>query len=252
MTRLLLQILSVSDRYERRARLLPGLIVAATPAITAILLGYERLEWPAVVGLGVTVEVLLAFLLGQLARATGKRLEESLWNQWGGPPTTRWLRPWDNTCSETQKVKWRSAIKQLTSLSIPAAVTESRTEPDIDRIIGDATRQLRYTLRDNPSAGLVSIHNEEYGFARNLLGLRWLWLGLGLVSAATSAVVLLLQGTGIVALIVSVVLLVLAILVIRELPTYVRRCADRYAESLLAAAIVCAQKSDAGSKQGTE
>src|SRR5438128_2711790 len=104
--RLLLQILSLSDRYDRKARLLPGLLVAFAPAAAVGLVIQEASGWPAAVGSAAAVELLIAFALGQLARARGKRLEEPLWAGWGGPPTTRWLRPSDETCSDQQKSKW--------------------------------------------------------------------------------------------------------------------------------------------------
>src|SRR5437016_4719225 len=98
--RLLLQILSLSDRYERKARLLPGLVAASPVALTAAAVAAGSAPWYAALGVGAGAEVLLAFLLGYLARARGKAAEERMWAEWGGPPTTRWLRPADGTCSD--------------------------------------------------------------------------------------------------------------------------------------------------------
>ena len=210
--RLILQILSLSDRYERKTRLLPGLIAASTPAIVAMILIFPAAHWTTFVGSGVGIELLLAFILGQLARARGKALEELLWKAWGGPPTTRWLRPWDEACSDQQKVRWRSAIKQLTGLTLPAKISDSKTETDIDRIIGDATRQLRYAIREKPEARMVTIHNEDYGFARNLLGLRWYWVGLTSASAVASLALLFFGEPAAYAVVVSVISVVVAIL----------------------------------------
>ena len=127
--RLLLQFFSLSDRYERKARLLPGLLLAAVPAVTAGAVLQEFASWQKAASSAVGVELLAAIVLGQFARARGRRVEEVLWKAWGGPPTTRWLRPWDQTCSDQQKSKWRGAIKRLTGLSLPASVprAEART-----------------------------------------------------------------------------------------------------------------------------
>lgn len=236
--RLLLSLLSLSDRYERKARLVPGLIAASPVALTTAALSAERSPWYIAVGSTVVVEALLAFLLGHLARARGKAAEESLWRAWGGPPTTRWLRPGDSTCSDQQKSKWRGAIKRITGLTIPASATPERTDADLDRVISDATRQLRYALRECAEGAMVRIHNEEYGFVRNLLGLRWHWLVAAGLSAIGCVALLLGGERAWVGLAVAGGSAVVAFLVGRELPRYVRRCADRYAESLLAAAVL--------------
>lgn len=235
-----LQLLSLSDRYERKARLLPGLIVALAPAITAATAVHDLLTWYTAVGAGMGVELVLAFALGLVARAAGRRVEESLWESWGGPPTTRWLRPSDTTCSDQQKTRWRAAIKQITGLTLPATMTPSRTPEDVDRLIRDATKQLRYAIRERTEARMVAVHNEDYGFARNLLGLRWWWIGLAAMSLAVGAVLLVTGNRAMVApLLVSGLSLLIGGFAARALPAHVRQCADRYAESLLACAILC-------------
>ena len=236
----LLQLLSLSDRYERKARLLPGLIVALAPAITAATAAHDLVAWYTVIGAGVGVELVLAFGLGLVARAAGRRIEDFLWQSWGGPPTTRWLRPSDTTCSDQQKTRWRGAIKQLTGLTLPATMTPSRTPEDVDRLIRDATKQLRYTIRERPEARMVGVHNEDYGFARNLLGLRWWWIGLAALSLVVGTVLLVMGNQAMVApLLVSGLSLLIGGCAARALPIHVRQCADRYAESLLAAALLC-------------
>ena len=243
----LFQLLSLSDRYERKARLLPGLIVALAPAITAATAAHDLVTWYAAIGAGFGVELVLAFGLGLVARAAGRRIEDALWESWGGPPTTRWLRPSDTTCSDQQKTRWRTAIKQLTSFTLPATMTPSRTPEDVDRLIRDATKQLRYAIRERPEARMVGVHNEGYGFARNLLGLRWWWIGLAALSLAVGAVLLVMGNRAMVApLLVSGLSLLIGGFAGRALPVHVRQCADRYAESLLAAALLCTAASASG------
>lgn len=236
--RLFLQFFALSDRYERKARLLPGLLLATAPAMTAGALVHELSAWFTAAGTAVGVEFLAAIVLGHYARARGRAAEESLWKSWGGPPTTRWLRPSDTTCSEQQKSKWRGAIKRLTGITIPASLPNDGSEASVDQVIADSTRQLRYVLRGRPDAAIVQSHNEEYGFARNLYGVRFLWVSLATVCVAGSGVAFLLGLKPYVALAVSMTFLIASVLVASELADYVRRCADRYAESLLAAALL--------------
>lgn len=235
--RLFSQFVSLSDRYERKARLLPGLLLAAGPALTAGALLHELSAWYAAVGAAVGVEFLAAIVLGHYARARGRALEDSLWASWGGPPTTRWLRPNDTSCSDQQKSKWRGAIKRLTGMTIPASVRDG-ADASVDQAITEATRQLRYVLRNKPNAAILQSHNEDYGFARNLYGVRVLWVALAVLCVAACGVAFAMRMKPYAALAVSISALALSCLVASDLPKYVRRCADRYAESLFAAAML--------------
>lgn len=236
--RLFLQFFALSDRYERKARLLPGLLVAVGPALTAGALLQELAAWYMAASAALGVEFLAAIVLGHYARARGRAVEEKLWASWGGPPTTRWLRPSDTTCSEQQKVKWRGAIKRLTGMTIPASISAGQTEAGIDQIIGDATRQLRYVLRGKGNTAILQSHNEEYGFARNLYAVRWLWVTLSMLCVGAGGVAFWMGVQPYAALAVSITVLAASVLVGWELPNYVRRCADRYAESLFSCALL--------------
>jgi hypothetical protein len=236
--RVLLQTLSLSDRYERKAQLLPGAIAASPLTLTIATTGAFLMPWYGTVGATVGVELVLTFLLGYLARILGRAVEAGLWRDWGGPPTTRWLRPSDSTCSDQQKSRWRGVLQRITGLKIPATVTAERTEAEIDRVTADAVRHTRNVLRNLPVAGMVQIHNEEYGFARNLLGLRWYWVAVACLSVAFCVLLLLFGEPVYLGLAVSIMSLLLALLVGRQLHDQVKRCAERYAESLFTAAVM--------------
>lgn len=246
--RLFVQILSMSDRYERKARLLPGLLLAAVPALSAGAVLQPFAAWYAAAGTAIGVEFLAAIVLGQLARAHGRRVEEVLWNAWGGPPTTRWLRPWDHTCSDQQKAKWRAAIRRLTGLSLPASVPDGRTEDDVDRLNADAIRQLRYALRGKPEAALLATHNEDYGFTRNLSAVRWYWVALSVTCLVGCGVAFAFGMRPYVGLAIAGAFSVVSIF-LGELPDYVKRRAERYAESLFATTIIVSQAMDASPKK---
>lgn len=250
--RLFLQFVALSDRYERKARLLPGLLLAAAPALTMGTILQEFTTWYTAAGSAVGVEFLAAILLGQYARSRGRVAEDKLWKAWGGPPTTRWLRPSDETCSNQQKVKWRSAIKRITGLSLPASMPDGVSQDHFDRQIADTTRQLRYSLRSQPEAVILAIHNEDYGFARNLYGVRWFWFMLCVACLVGSGVAFGLGLRPYMGTVVALSSVIVSLLIACELPDYVRRCADRYAESLFATAILVTQAMDETAKQSRD
>ena len=232
-----------------RRRLLPGLLLAAVPALTAGTMLKEFTAWYTAASAAVGVEFLAAIMLGQFARARGRSVEEILWKSWGGSPTTRWLRPWDGTCSDQQKAKWRGAIKRLTGLSLPASVPQDGSQDDVDRLNADATRQLRYALRDKPQAAILATHNEDYGFIRNLCGVRWYWVALSLACLIGCGVAFALGMRPYLGVAIAGAFSLTTILIAHELPAHVRRCADRYAESLFATAILVSLSMDESAKQ---
>jgi hypothetical protein len=235
----ILQLLNITDRYERKARLLPALIVALPLAIAAGTAGAMTADWYSALGFGALMEGVVGVGLAHLARIPGTRLETKLCRKWGGLPTRRWLRPADTTCSDPQKSRWRGAIRTLTGLTLPAT-PGTKSEADIDKLIDDAVRQLRHRLRDDPAAGMVRTHNEDYGFARNLAGLRWVWLIFSLTGAAVCGFAFSAGHGQPVALAASGVLVLVSAASVFTLPGYVCHCADRYAEALLAAAVTAA------------
>jgi hypothetical protein len=250
--RMFLQFISLTDRYERKARLLPGLILAAVLALTMGAVLQEFATWWMAASSVLGVEFLAAVILGQLARARGRHAEAAMWKAWGGPPTTRWLRSWDQTCSDQQKSKWRGAIKRLTGLTLPASTPEQGRQDEVDRQIADATRQLRYALRGKPEAALLATHNEDYGFARNLCGVRWHWVVLSVACVASCGVAFAFGLRPYLGLAISGAFTAASVLVARELPDYVRGCADRYAESLFAAAYLVSEAQAEAAKQSND
>ena len=59
--RLLLQMLSLSDRYERKTQLLPGAIAASPLALTIATTGAFLMPWYGTAGATVGVELVLTF-----------------------------------------------------------------------------------------------------------------------------------------------------------------------------------------------
>lgn len=242
-----LQLLNLTDRYERKARLLPALIVVLPLAIAGGTAGAMTADWYSALGFGALIEGVVGVGLAHLARIPGTRLEAKLCRKWGGLPTRRWLRPTDATCSEAQKSRWRGALRTLTGLTLPATLG-SKSASDVDKLIDDAVRQLRHRLRDDPAAAMVRTHNEDYGFARNLAGLRWVWLIFSVAGAAACGFALSAGRGQPVAVAAESTLVLIAAVSAFTLPAYVCHCADRYAQALLAAAVAAADRDNRKSK----
>lgn len=235
--RLDLPWLKLLDRYERKARLLPALLTGFVVGPIAAGLASDTLGWAPSVsiggGLGAACTVVV---LAYAASAAGQYYEKRIWPRWPyDAPTNRWLHPDDDSCAQAQKVLWYSAIERIVGLSIPDVAAQG-DPAEIDKVISDAVRALRHRFSHEAAGGLLAIHNEDYGIARNLAGLNSLcWLPVSGVLALIAWTVYLIAGTALIWAVWASTTLVACLVLLRILPWYVCQRADRYTESFFGA-----------------
>ncbi len=230
----ILSVLGLSDRYEVKARFLPGLITAVVflPAIAVV--NSEAFGFLTGLSLTAVIGVAGAFLLAYLASAFGGAYERSVWPRRPHDlPTNRWLHPSDSTVSRQQKERWYATIKKHLGLDIAAEAESGSGEQE--RVINDAVRILRTRFRDLPAARLLQVHNEDYGFVRNLIGLRIVWLPAALASTVVTWVGYAAADAAVVWAIAASSMLALGALCHFVLPPFLLGRASRYAESFFGA-----------------
>ena len=231
-----LSYINLSDKYEIKARFFPGIltILVALPGLTAFSAAY--LDGFNVILSGVGIGAILAVFISHLASAFGNRIQKRFWPRWPhDSPTNQYLHPDNKLRSAQQKSIWYGAIKRLAGIDIELAVQQNDEEA-LEASINDATSRLRYLLREISYADRLEIHNADYGFARNLTGLRPLWLTLAAGSSLACWVAYFrLDGRIDLCLYSTVILLVALPLAFNILPAYVRDRANHYAESLFGA-----------------
>lgn len=177
----------ILDDYDLKARVAPGLIVALPVLVDTVYAAPILSSWPIFAAGGVC-SLALVYGLGHLARARGEAIEAKLWEGWGGPPSTRFLRHRDSFFTEELKAPIRNALaKKFRSRLL--SPDEEKGEPErADKAIVDAFRQVRQYLRQHDPRGLWYNHDVEYGFSRNLLGCRVLWTTVALAAAVFAAI----------------------------------------------------------------
>lgn len=226
-----LQFLRIADSYERRARFFPAFIVVLPIIVFAMSLRLPDDGWVKKILITGGAGSALVVALAHMASAAGNRFGDAFWKKRNGLPTVRWLRVSDTDHSSQQKQQWYENIKRLTGLDIQEAVATKPHEEDA--IITDGIRQLRYQIRGKAMAKMVDKHNEEYGFARNLAGLRWLMLGSAIVATLGCGFAWRFDRGSVIGCIIAGCLLVYAAVMFFWLPSYVGRAGERYAESIL-------------------
>lgn len=175
---------SLFDSYNRKARLSPALI-AISPALAVMLSIFPEIVTS---GLGGTVMALavgtgLLYFAAEQARSQGKRLEPGLIAEWGGWPTTLWLRHRTNHLSGVTRARYHAFLTQsIPGLTLPTAAQEAADPAHADDCYRSATEWLKEQSRGK--APLVPRENISYGFRRNLLGLRTFGLTMCVVSLA--------------------------------------------------------------------
>lgn len=159
----------IKDPYERKARVIPGLLVAL-PLLVPLLCVYGA-KHPILTGvIGLLGSCGAIYALASVARGRGKMLEETLVKKWGGMPTTIALRHRDKFLDSISKQRYHTAITSKLGVVMPTAEEESANPDKADDIYVGATKRLRELTRSNKQ--LLLKENIAYGFHRNMLAMK--------------------------------------------------------------------------------
>lgn len=230
-----LSYVNLSDDYERKTRFLPAVFTVLPLLPVSIVFGVPLLEWLKLVTLGVGFGAIVAVAISHIASACGNRLQDKLWPGWPyDAPTNLWLHPECTSVSVQQKQRLYQAIKDLLQLDIQRAI-DTGDANEIRAVINDAVQGLRNLMWQAPEAERTRLHNIEYGFTRNLAGLRPVWITFALISLVGCWLAYFWYDGAILWVVVSTVIAVGALALAVLLPGYVRRKAHYYAESFFAA-----------------
>lgn len=234
-------VTSLYDSYNLRARVAPVFILAipVVVSIAAWVPGILSLTWGSA-----TIVLTLGFsmLVAQFGRHFGKQKEQKLWESWHGPPTTRFLRHRDTTLSPALRTRYHDRLRALQpDLKIPTAKQEAKDPKAADAIYGAVTRYLITMTRDQEKFPLIFKENVNYGFLRNLWGMKPFGLPLSTLGtiACTARLWLVynqhvtLSPEGLAGALISLALLICWLFWVT--PNAVRIAADAYAERLLEA-----------------
>jgi len=238
------------DRYQWNARVLPALV-------TLFPFGLAVLAWvdkPADVFKPLLVAVMgsgLLVTLANIARDMGNKAEDQLLKDWGSWPTTRLLRHSDSTLSVELKARYHAALVKLVPrvAAMPTPADEQADPKEADAIYESCVAYVRAITRDQHSFAILYAENIEYGYRRNMLGLRPLGIGSALIGACVCILKLVTDWSS--GRELSAVALISGLLCLLQLgiwqfaisKSYVKVGADAYAERLLDAIDVLANSS---------
>ena len=231
MAKTWLSYASLSDHYERKARFLPAVLSLVPLLPMSAALGGPLSEWLKLLLGGVGIGAVVAVGLSHAASAMGNRLQEKLWPRWPhDSPTNRWLHPSEERTSKQQRELWYAATRRLVGIDIGVAVTSGK---EVEATINDAVRNLRNHFSEHHETKRLRMHNVDYGFARNLTGMRPIWVVFVVVSTTACWFAHIVTDKDVLmwAVVSTLLAIMLVPLAFWVLPGYVRTKATYYAES---------------------
>ncbi len=169
------------DLYDLRARAFPALL-CLVPALVLLVsvYGVGSNIWQS--GLSILLSCGFVFLLARIARDAGIRIQNNLFEEWSGAPTTQLLRHKNTHIDVHTKQKLHSRLSTLTGIPFPSLLDEQERPLDADEVYRAAAKWLIRKTRDTQQFPLVFKENIHFGFQRNALGLRWIGLMIALLT----------------------------------------------------------------------
>lgn len=160
------------DEYSLKARVAPITIMLMPVAVNIYVWTPET--YRSITGISSAVVLVALSILGSsFGRHYGKTKEQELWRSWGGPPTTQLLRHNNSDVNPIQRERYHRLIKRLMpEVVIPTKEQEAADVVAADQIYESCISFLISNTRDTKKFGLLFQENINYGFLRNLWGLK--------------------------------------------------------------------------------
>jgi proteasome lid subunit RPN8/RPN11 len=182
------------DSYSRQARLFPGLLTLF-PLIPTAIARFPQLvtsSWGATL---VTLAASCGLLYGLsvLSRSRGKKVEKRLLAEWGGWPTTIWLRHRNDNLPAPVRGRYHMFFAgNVPQFVVPTVHQEDTNPRAADASYASAVKWLQERCRGK-ALPLVEKENAEYGFRRNLRGLKPIGLTVCFAALLIAALAILWQ-----------------------------------------------------------
>jgi hypothetical protein len=160
------------DPYDRTARLYPAIFTVAP--VVGLVLGIfspdlKLLEVILAVGVGGGG----AFFVAHFARDAGDKIQAQLFKDWDGMPSVAILRHRDKTIDRITKARYRKRLVKMVDGTKNITVAQEQS----NHMLADETYLawstfLRVRTRGSKRFNLVGIENINFGYRKNMLGLR--------------------------------------------------------------------------------
>lgn len=164
--------MKIIDKYNLNTRLYPMVIFCLPILLLCVIFSFPFDKYINIIK-SISIIGPLSFFVQQIVRDAGKNKEKALWEAWGGPPTTQILRWRDKTLDIITKRRYHLKLQELySSAVVPNANFEHEHPAEADEIYEAYVKYLRTKTRDTKKYSLLFIENINYGYRRNLWGMK--------------------------------------------------------------------------------
>lgn len=228
------------DPYATYARAFPIYITILPIVLVLFPILPEGFDWK-LGGASTIVLLPFSYLCRQIGGDLGKNQEKKLWDKWGGPPTTRFLRHSNNEFNAHTRDRIHAKLRNF-GFCIPSKDEDSQDPQRADNSYEACVDELRRRTRDRRCFPRVFQELRDYGFRRNIFALK----PYGIILTGLSFLVCLTMmvhdwrsgiqsGSAIIPFFINFGLILVWLLWFTE--KQVKLAADRYARFLLEAAL---------------
>jgi hypothetical protein len=177
------------DTYSIKARVYPAFVVLLPILVLALFYITDFKVYYHYITAFISVGF-LSFILAQLGRDQGKNKETILFESIGGKPTNQILRHTNNHLDKTTKARYHNGLSEkIQEISIPTLEQEQANPQKSDEIFESCTKYLISKTRDTEKFNLLFKENINYGFRRNLWGMK-MWGMIILIASAIAHMVI--------------------------------------------------------------
>lgn len=165
-------VAAFTDTYDRNARLIPA-VLTLVPVILVVAVYTDWLDFDWEAALPSFVVIAALFWLTGYVRELGKRKEAALLQEWGAFPSVTRLRHRDSTLDRHTKERYHRASEMIVDgLRMPSPEAEDRDPQEADERYRAVTSALLPMTRDRQRFPLLFKELTNYGFWRNMLGVK--------------------------------------------------------------------------------
>ena len=175
--------IDIFNSYEIRARIFPSIIILLPIVVLFFsIIPLSDTIWKIMIELGIFI--VIVYGVSYPVRMLGINFQKNIWTKDGAAPSTKIMRWDDPTLGQNLKLSLYGAVSKKYMITIPDENEQSSNPNSFDQIIEDIFIRVRADLRKGDKDNLWSSQNAEYGFVRNLIGSRSVWLALSFICAA--------------------------------------------------------------------
>lgn len=165
--------MQILDPYEVKARWIPALITVAPLLLVLFVLFDAEMERLVSIGSTIGAGSIFVVLGAQIVRAQGLKTQEKLLESWGNMPSVVVLRHRDNTIDQVSKERYHKTLSRCTGRPLPTPEHEAANPQDADEVYWSCSKYLNKHTKSGDQHVQVRAENANYGFRRNMLGMKF-------------------------------------------------------------------------------